>query len=72
MRQAQVQRPAPQKTTQEDAQQIAEDDASTQAAQSKDASELLEEVDAWLDEIDEALLGLDQNLAVDFLQKGGE
>lgn len=72
MRMAQVQKPAPQKTEPADAQRLAEEDAAVQAAQSKDAPEILDEAADWLDEIDAALFGLDQEFVTQFVQLGGE
>lgn len=66
--QEQIQRPAPQKTTQADAQAIAETDAAVAAAQEKQmdmtlTDELLDEIDGLLEE---------QEVLTNFRQRGGQ
>ena len=66
--QTQVKKPAP-KTTEQDARQLAEDDAAAAAAQSKPAADL-SDLDDLLDEIDGLLE--EQEVLVNFRQKGGQ
>ena len=66
--QEQVKKPAP-KTTEQDARQMAEDDAAAAAAQSKPAADL-SDLDDLLDEIDGLLE--EQEVLINFRQKGGE
>ncbi len=67
-RQEQVAKPAPQ-TREQDAAQLAEDDAAVQSAQDK-AQPDLSDLDDLLDEIDTILE--EQDVLVNFRQKGGE
>lgn len=62
--QVQKPKPAPRKEEQTDDLTVKERSEETEA--------LLSESSDWLDEIDEALEGLDQDLAAQFTQVGGE
>jgi hypothetical protein len=67
-KQEQVAKPAPQ-TREQDAAQLAEEDAAVQAAQSTEQPDL-SDLDELLDEIDTILE--EQDVLVNFRQKGGE
>lgn len=59
----------PKQTREQDAQQLAEEDAAVQAAQEKEAADL-SDLDDLLDEIDGLLE--EQEVLINFRQKGGE
>ena len=66
--QTQIKKPAP-KTTEQDARQLAEDDAAVAAAQEKPAADL-SDLDDLLDEIDGLLE--EQEVLISYRQKGGQ
>ena len=63
-------KPAPQ-VTEREARDMAADDAEVQAAQSSD-TEILDETDALLDEIDELLEVNAEEFVASYIQKGGQ
>jgi uncharacterized FlaG/YvyC family protein len=61
-----------QERVQQTKQKVVTREPEAQAVEAKDKQALKDELDAVLADIDEALQGVDQDLATKYIQKGGE